>query len=131
MRVAVKLAPVALIALAAGFWFTHVQDGGPFVFRNLLPLVLLVTLAALSLHRGGGRWGGEGGAGWRLSLGTLGFAVPALGLSTYLHYAYAVNLDGMFSAAPDPQQLFRYLPAYTLVAGAIGFAIGWIVGRNL
>lgn len=128
MRLAVKLAPVALLALAAGFWFNHVQDGGPFVVRNLLPLALLVVLAALSLHRGGGYWGG---AGWRLPLGTLGFAVPALGLATYLHYAYAVNLDGMFSAAPDPQQLFRYLPAYTLVAGAIGFAIGWIVGRNL
>ena len=25
---------------------------------------------------------------------------------------------------------FRYLPVYTIVAGGIGFAIGWIVGRN-
>ena len=127
-RIAVKLAPVVLLVLAAGLWFYQVQEGGPFVLRNLLPLAVLVTLATLSLQRGGGRWGG---AGWRLPLGTLGFAIPALGLSAYLHYAYAVNLDGMFSAAPDPQQLFRYLPAYTLVAGAIGFAIGWIVGRNI
>ncbi len=128
MRFAIKLAPVVLPVLAAGLWFNDVQDGGPFVVRNLLPLAVLVALAALSLRRGGGRWGG---AGWRLPLGTLGFAIPALGLSVYLHHAYAVNLDGMFSAAPDPQQLFRYLPAYTLVAGAIGFAIGWIVGRNI
>ena len=27
--------------------------------------------------------------------------------------------------------LFRFLPIYTLVAGAIGFAIGWIVGKNV
>lgn len=126
--VAVKLAPVVFLALAAGFWFNHVQDGGPFVLRNLLPLALVVVLAALSLRLGSGRWGG---AGWRLPLGVLGFSIPAVGLSVYLHYAYSVNLNGMFTGAADPRQLFRFLPAYTLVAGAIGFAIGWIVGRNV
>ena len=67
----------------------------------------------------------------RMPLGTLGFAIPALGLAAYLHYAYAVNLNDMFSAAEFPDRVFRYLPAYTLVAGGIGFAIGWIVGRNV
>ena len=66
-----------------------------------------------------------------MPLGTLGFAIPALGLSTYLHYAYSVNLDDMFSTAPFPDRVFRYLPVYTLVAGGIGFAIGWIAGRNV
>ena len=28
------------------------------------------------------------------------------------------------------EELFRFLPIYTLFAGAIGFAIGWIVGRK-
>jgi hypothetical protein len=42
-----------------------------------------------------------------------------------------VNLDGMFDAATEPVGLFRYLPIYTLVAGGIGFAIGFIVGRNI
>jgi hypothetical protein len=42
-----------------------------------------------------------------------------------------VNLNDMFSAAEFPDRVFRYLPAYTLVAGGIGFAIGWIVGRNV
>ena len=67
----------------------------------------------------------------RMPLGTLGFAIPALGLSAYLHYAYAVNLDGMFDDSLYPGRVFRYLPVYTVVAGGLGFAIGWIVGRNI
>ena len=66
-----------------------------------------------------------------MPLGTLGFAIPALGLSIYLHYAYAVNLNDLFGDVQYPDRVFRFLPAYTLVAGAIGFAIGWIVGRNV
>lgn len=126
--VTLRLAPVLLVASAAGFWICAVEDGGPWVFRNLLPLAVLVLLAGVTLWRGGGHWTG---AGWRFALGTLGFAIPALGLSAYLHYAYAVNLDGMFGRPPDPGQLFRFLPLYTLVAGGIGFAIGWIAGKNV
>lgn len=122
----VRLAPVLFVAVAAGAWFDDVQGDGRWVLRNLLPLVLLVALAAMTLLRGDGRWTGSG---WRLPLGVLGFAIPALGLSCYLHYAYSVNLDGMFDDGPG--QLFRFLPLYTAVAGGIGFAIGWIVGRNV
>lgn len=123
-----RLAPVVLVTLAAGLWFNDVQNGGPWVVRNLVPLVVLVLLSVFTLHRGGGRWSG---AGIKLSLGTLGFAIPALGLGCYLHYAFDVNLDGMFDAASEPAELFRFLPVYTLVAGGIGFAIGYIVGRNV
>ena len=49
----------------------------------------------------------------------------------YLHYGYSVDLDGMVSESVFPQELFRYLPLYTSIAGAIGFAIGWIVGKNV
>lgn len=125
---ALRLAPVALAAAAAGVWFYTVQAGGPWVLRNCVPLVVLVLLAALTLRQGGGRWTG---AGLRMPLGTLGFAIPALCLALYLHYAYAVNLDGMFDGAARPAELFRYLPVYTTVAGGIGFAIGYIVGRNI
>ncbi len=121
-----RLAPVLLITAAAGLWFNIVQDGGPWVLRNLVPLALVVLLSALTLGRGGGRWTG---AGWRMPLGVVGFAIPALGLAVYLHYAYSVNLEDMF--ADGPGQLFRFLPMYTVVAGGIGFAIGWIVGRNI
>jgi hypothetical protein len=124
----VRLLPVILLVTAAGAWLNEIQEGGPFVARNLLPFVLVVLLATLTLHRGGGRWAGSG---WRLPLGTIGFAIPALGLSLYLHYAYAVNLNELFSDARRPLELFRYLPIYTLVAGGVGFAIGWIVGRNV
>ncbi|MDJ0710291.1 MAG: hypothetical protein QNJ14_07880 [Woeseiaceae bacterium] len=124
----VRLLPVVLLAIAAAFWFADVQAGGPWVMRNLLPLVVLVLLSFLTLKRGNGRWSG---AGMKMPLGTLGFAIPALGLTTYLHYAYAVNLNDMFGDAEFPDRVFRYLPAYTLVAGGIGFAIGWIVGRNV
>ena len=124
----VRLLPVVLLAVAAAFWFVDVQQGGPWAARNLGPLAVLIVLAFLTLYRGGGRWSG---AGWRMPLGTLGFAIPALGLAAYLHYAYAVNLDDMFSDAEFPDRVFRFLPLYTTVAGAIGFAIGWIAGRNV
>ena len=133
MRGAVNLTiwrsvPVFLVALAAGVWFNDVQDGGPYVTRNLMPLVVLVLLAAFVLYRGDGQWAG---AGKRLPLGVVGYAIPALGLALYLHYAYEVNLNGMFTDAAHPDRIFQYLPLYTSVAGAIGFAIGWIGGQNV
>lgn len=123
-----RLTPVLLVCVAAGFWFADVQKGGPWVTRNLVPLAILLILSVETLRRGDGRWSG---AGMRMPLGTLGFAIPALGLTSYLHYAYAVNLNDMFTDALFPDRVFRYLPAYTLVAGGIGFAIGWIVGRRV
>lgn len=124
----VRLLPVLLVAVAAAFWFADVQQGGPWLARNLVPLAALVVLSFLTLRLGGGRWSG---AGMRMPLGTLGFAIPALGLTAYLHYAYSINLNDMFGDAEHPERVFRYLPAYTLVAGGIGFAIGWIAGRNV
>lgn len=123
-----KLLPVLLAILAAASWFAVVEQSGPYLVGNLVPLLVLLLLAFLTLYRGGGKWSG---AGMRMPLGTLGFAVPALGLSLYLHFAYAVNLNDMFSESRFPVRVFRYLPVYTLVAGGIGFAIGWIVGRNV
>jgi len=123
----VRLFPVLLLAVAAAFWFADVQQGGPWVVRNLVPLLALVLLSWLTLYRGHGRWSG---AGMRMPLGTLGFAIPTLGLTAYLHYAYSINLNDMFGDAEYPDRVFRFLPAYTLVAGGIGFGIGWIAGRN-
>ena len=128
----VRLLPVLLLAVAAAFWFTDVQQGGPsggrWVACNLAPLLALVLLSWLTLYRGKGRWSG---AGMRMPLGILGFAIPTLGLTAYLHYAYSINLNDMFSDAEYPDRVFRYLPAFTFVAGGIGFAIGWIAGRNV
>jgi hypothetical protein len=123
-----RLLPVILVSIAAAFWFNDVQAAGPYVLRNLVPLAILVLLSAFVLYRGGGHWGGSGK---RLPLGVLGYAIPALGLAAYLHYAYSVNLNDMFTDAVYPDRVFRYLPFYTVVAGGIGFAIGWIVGRNV
>lgn len=124
----VRLLPVVLVVVAAALWFHDVQGEYGYSLRNLVPLGVLLLLSWFTLHRGGGRWSG---AGMRMPLATLGFSIPALGLSAYLHYAYAVNLNDMFSDAEYPGRVFRYLPAYTLVAGGIGFAIGWIAGRNV
>ena len=126
MLVLVRLLPVILLVLAAAAWFNDVQEGGRYVMRNLVPPFTVVVLAALTLARGGGRWSG---AGWRLPLGTIGFAVPAIGLSTYLHSAYSITLDGLIDGGSG--QVFRYLPYYTFFAGLIGFAIGWIIGRSV
>jgi hypothetical protein len=124
----VRVLPVVLIVLAAAAWFNEVQGGGSYVARNLLPMAVVVLLSFITVWHGKGSWVG---AGWRMPLGTLGYSIPALGLTVYLHYAYSVNLNEMFSDAEHPLQLFRFLPYYTTVAGGIGFAIGWIVGRNL
>jgi hypothetical protein len=126
--VLVRLAPLVMLVVAAGIWFDDVQQSGPYVFRNLLPPIIFLLLATETLRRGAGTWTGSG---WRWLLGSSGFAVPALGLSIYLHYAYSVNLNGLFTDASNPEGLFRYLPVYTMVAGGIGFAIGWIVGKNV
>lgn len=123
-----RLIPILLVTVGAAAWFADVQQGGPYVIRNLIPLLVLLLLAALTLHQGGGTWSGQG---MRMPLGTAGFAVPALGLSAYLHFAYAANLGGLFDDARYPMEVFRFLPIYTLFAGGIGFAIGWIIGRNL
>lgn len=124
----VRLLPVVLLVVAAGFWFHDVQEGGPWVFRNLLPPLCVLVLSIETLRRGRGSWTA---AGWQWPLGTLGFALPALGLAAYLHYAWSVRLDELFADAAGPGQLFRYLPVYTMVAGGIGFGIGWTVGRKL
>ncbi len=124
----IRLLPVVLAVIIVCAWFADVQRNGPYVLRNLLPPALIVALAARILSKSGGRWQVTD---WRLPLATLGYAIPAIGLSTYLHYAYSVNLDGLFTGAAYPGELFRFLPVYTSVAGGIGFAIGWIIGRNV
>ena len=126
--ISVRVLPVLLLLVAAGVWFSDVQDSSQYLLRNLLPLGVVLVLSLLTVWRGEGSWTGSG---WRMALGTLGFAIPAVGLSLYLHYAYSVNLNDMFTGTENPMQLFRFLPYYTSLAGGIGFAIGWIVGRNL
>jgi hypothetical protein len=124
----VRVLPVLLLLVATGAWFAEVQETRQYLLRNYVPLGIVLLLSIVAVWRGEGRWGGTGK---RLTLGTIGFAIPAVGLSLYLHYAYSVNLNGLFSGTQHPMQLFRFLPYYTILAGAIGFAIGWIVGRNL
>ncbi len=123
-----RMLPVVFVIVATAFWFNDVQSGGPYVERNFLPLALLLVLAGVTLYRGDGRWGGSGK---RMPLAVVGYAVPTLGLAVYLHYAYSVNLDDMFTDSAYPDRIFQYLPFYTVVAGGIGFVIGWIVGRNV
>ena len=124
----IRLLPVLFVAAATFIYVALVEQDSRYVLRNAMPIGAIVVLAWLTLRKGRGSWIG---AGWRWPLGTLGFAIPALGLTLYLHYAYSVDLDGMVSEAAQPQQLFRFLPYYTAVAGTIGFAIGWIAGRNV
>ncbi len=126
--VIIRILPVVLVVIAAISYVYYVEGNGAYFPRNTLPMMMVVVLASLTLFKGRGRWTG---GGWRWPLATLGFAIPALGLSIYLHYGYATDLDGMVSESVYPRELFRYLPLYTTVAGSIGFAIGWIAGRNV
>ena len=124
----VRLLPVLLVIAGAMTYAASIERGDAYLLRNLIPMLAIVVLSIVTLVRGKGRWTG---AGWRLPLGTIGFALPALGLSMYLHYGYSIDLHGMVSESVFPQELFRYLPLYTSIAGAIGFAIGWIAGKNV
>jgi hypothetical protein len=124
----IRMLPVLFVTVAAIAYAAYVERADAYPLRNALPMLAVIIISAVTLFRGAGRWTG---AGWSWPLGTLGFAIPALGLSLYLHYGYSVDLDGMYSESVYPRELFRYLPAYTMGAGAIGFAIGWIVGRNV
>lgn len=125
--VIVRLLPIACVTIAAIAYARHVEGPDAYALRNALPMLIVLLLSAWVLIRGKGRWTSRG-VGW--PLGILGFALPAIGLSLYLHYGYANDLNGMYSEAVYPEELFRFLPIYTVVAGSIGFAIGWIVGRN-
>lgn len=126
--IAFRMLPVIFVIVAAIFYVVYVEGDAAYPLRNALPMLAVVVLALTTLVRGAGSWTG---AGWRWPLGTIGFAIPAVGLSLYLHYGFSVDLNGMLSESVYPRELFRFLPFYTCVAGGIGFAIGWIVGRNV
>ena len=126
--VAFRLLPVLFVTVASMAYVGYVEGADAYVVRNITPMLIVIALSVLTLYKGRGSWTG---AGWRWPLGTLGFAIPAVGLSLYLHYGYDVDLNGMYSESVYPGEVFRYLPLYTTVAGGIGFAIGWIAGRNV
>jgi hypothetical protein len=121
------LSAVILIAAVFAFIF-RVEGSDAFALRNGAPLLILLLLVFITLRMGAGTWTGSG---WRWPLATLGFAIPSVGLSLYLHYGFLTDRNGMVSGALYPEMLFEFLPIYTVVAGLIGFAIGWIVGRNV
>jgi len=124
----IRLLPVALLTTAAAVYVFYVEGADAYAYRNVVPMLVVLLLAIITLLRGSGHWSG---GGWSWPLATFGFAIPAIGLSVYLHFGYATDLNGMVSNAVYPQELFRYLPMYTMFAGGIGFAIGWIVGREV
>lgn len=119
----------AVILIGAVYAFIlSVQGSEAFAWRNGVPLAILLLLVFVTLKKGAGTWTGSG---CRWPLATLGFAIPSVGLSLYLHYGFLTDRNGMVSEALYPEMLFQFLPIYTLIAGSIGFAIGWIVGRNV
>ncbi len=122
-----SLLPPVLLLGAAAVVILEAEDYGPHALANLLPPALTLALLLYALSRAGWRWRD---ADRRWLLGILGFAIPALGLSLYLHLGLMLDWGGMASRARTPELLFRFLPWYTTGAGAIGFAIGLIIGRN-
>ena len=126
--VLVRTLPVGLVTVAAMLYVVHVEGGSAYPVRNCVPMLLALVLSIVVVYRGGGSWIGRG-ATWPLAI--IGYSIPAVGLSIYLHYGYTTDLHGMFSEAVYPEEVFRYLPIYTVFAGLIGFAIGWIIGRNV
>ena len=127
-RFLVRVLTLALPLAAAGVFIADVESGLDTVPRNLVPLAITLLLGVNALVRNGAGW-------WspepRWSLVMLGFAIPAVGLSLYLHVLWQFDIDGLRSGATQTRLLFAYLPLYTCVAGCIGAALGWIIGRGL
>ena len=119
-RLLVIAMSLTLAFLAAVTWWAN--DTSCCHARNLVPMGLawaFLVVLLVRYRRDPRYWGA-----W------LGFLLPACGLTLYLHLGYALDWSGMRSAARTPALLFRFLPYYTLFAGGIGAAIGWIIGRN-
>jgi len=123
-----RLLPVLLVTAAAAAYMFSVDGADRFAVRNSMPMLGVVLLSFVALWRGDGKWSG---AGWRWPLGIVGFAIPSVGLSLYLHHAYSVNLNELFGGSQNPEEVFRFLPLYTSVSGCLGFAIGWIIGSRV
>jgi hypothetical protein len=92
----IRLLPVLLIIVLALAYISHIESSGAYTMRNAVPMIILFVLSIATLYWGDGSWIG---AGWRWPLSTLGFAISSLGLSLYLHFAYSINLNDMFSNA--------------------------------
>ncbi|MEM8983060.1 MAG: hypothetical protein AAGC71_08545 [Pseudomonadota bacterium] len=127
-QIAIRLTIVALPLLAVGAGIVVIEHGLGTSARNIAPLFIVLLGAAVALWRNNGRWW-HPEARWILM--TIGFAVPSVGLSLYLHYRWALDIDAVRTSARNVRLLFAWLPAYTLFAGAIGAALGHIVGRQL
>lgn len=119
--------PLALF-VAVAWLVSDANTSGAYVTRNLLPAVTVLVGAAVILRRGGGRWCARG-VRWPLALA--GFTLPAVGLTVYLHLAFLLDWRQLATNAETPWLLFRFLPYYSMFAGAIGAAIGWIIGRDV
>lgn len=120
-RLRLALIAFGIVVAAFGGLAAAANPTGVYVARNVAPAgAAWLLLGYIVLRRpADARW-------W---LGWLGFLVPALGLSGYLHLAFLYDWRGIASEAVTPALLFRFLPWYAGVAGSIGFGIGWIVGR--
>lgn len=123
-----RLTPIIAIVVAAGVFIIRAEQGGPHVWRNLGPAVLCLALFWVALLKNRGSWFA---VDRRWTPAAIGFAIPTLGLSLYLHASWHYDFDGIASGAATPDLMFRFLPYYTLSAGCIGFAIGWVIGRNI
>ena len=76
----IRLLPVVLAGVLAMAYIIWIERADAYVWRNLAPMLAVVFLAAFTLLRGNGSWTGSG---WRLPLGTLGFALPTIGSDTF------------------------------------------------
>ncbi|MEM7611464.1 MAG: hypothetical protein AAF270_07295 [Pseudomonadota bacterium] len=111
-------------AFAVFAWLTVIANpSGDYLLRNVLPGLIAwsVLIYILRRHPADQRW-------W---LGWVGYCVPAIGLSAYLHLSFLLDWGELSTRAVTPALLFRFLPFYVFFAGGIGFSIGWIVGRAM
>lgn len=126
-RLAIRHASLWLPLIALALFMRVAQADSGYLLRNLLPLLMAGGLLSAHLTRNRGQWLGSRP---RWGIASLGFAAVVVGLNTYVHVLWFYDVDALRTLATQPRLLFRFLPAYTVLAAGIGFAIGWIIGRN-
>ncbi len=127
-RLIVRLLSIALLFAGLSMFIAEAQDPATYLSRSMFCMALGFAAPAIAIVRNSGNWLAPNLA---FSLGAWFFAAVIGGLNVYVHSLWFYDIGGIKSDATQPGILFQFLPFYTVFAGAIGFAIGAIIGSNV
>ena len=119
--------PLAFL-VAAGVLMLFARPPDLLTPWNFLPLVMAYWMLRDLLAAAGGEW--RRVSSFELA-GTLGAALCAIGLSGYVHLAWAMDLGGFRSEHPGAGIVFGWLPLACVSVSLPGYLAGWLLARGL